>query len=86
MEQVLRQKLRRELEAGQTSIARDKADLVEGRKTSLWAMQLKLKRQDELKQRTAAFAVFNKNAERARKLGGKLQARTFFFFIDNNIQ
>lgn len=56
-------------------IARDKADLMEGTKTSLWAMQLKLKREEELKERIVAFAVFNKNVTRAKKLGENLQAR-----------
>lgn len=74
-EQVLRQKLRQEFELGQASIARDKASLVEGTKTSLGAMQLKLKREAELKERIAAFAVFNKNAEKAKKLSRNLQAR-----------
>lgn len=60
---------------GQASIARDKANLVEGTKTSLRAMQLKLKREGELKERIAAFAVFNKNAEKAKKLSANLQAR-----------
>lgn len=46
---------------------------MEGTKTSLWAMQLKLKREAELKERTAAFAVFTKNAEKAKKLSGNLQ-------------
>eukprot|EP00903_Cladosiphon_okamuranus_P006314 g6190.t1 len=71
---ALRQKLRQEFEAGQASIATDKANLVEGTKTSLWAMQLKLKREAELKERIAAFAVFSKNAEKAKKLSGNLQA------------
>lgn len=73
---MLRQKLRQELEFGQTSIARDKANLMEGAKTSQWAMQLKLKREAELKERIAAFAVFTKNAERAKKLSGNLQVCT----------
>ncbi|CAM9638943.1 unnamed protein product, partial [Ectocarpus fasciculatus] len=72
---VLRQKLRQEFELGQASIARDKANLMEGTKTSLRAMQLKLKREGELKERIAAFAVFNKNAEKAKKLSANLQAR-----------
>lgn len=76
--QVLRQKLRQEFECGQASIARDKADLMEGTKTSLWAMQLKLKRQAGLKERIAAFTVFAKNAEKAKKLSGNLQARNVF--------
>lgn len=71
--QVLRQKLRKEFEAGQASIARDKADVMEGNKTSLMAMKLKLKREGELKERIAAFAVFNRNVTRARRLGGKLK-------------
>ncbi|CAM9941019.1 unnamed protein product, partial [Sphacelaria rigidula] len=70
---VLRQKLRKEFEAGQASIARDKADVMEGNKTSLMAMKLKLKREGELKERIAAFAVFNRNVTRARRLGGKLK-------------
>lgn len=73
--QVLRQKLRIELASGQASIAQDKADLMEGTKTSLAAMQLKLKREGELKERIAAFAVFTKNAEKAKKLSRNLQAR-----------
>ncbi len=73
LEQVLRQKLRQEFEFGQASIARDKANLMEGTKTSLWAMQLKLKREAELKERIAAFAVFSKNAEKAKKLSRNLQ-------------
>lgn len=59
---------------GQASIARDKANLMQGTKTSLWAMQLKLKREGELKERIAAFTVFNKNAEKAKKLSANLQA------------
>lgn len=73
-EQVLRQKLRHELETAQSSIARDKADLMEGTKTSNRAMKLKLKREEELKERISAFAVFNRNVARAKKLGGNLQA------------
>ncbi|CAM9108876.1 unnamed protein product [Ectocarpus sp. 6 AP-2014] len=72
---VLRQKLQNEFELGQASIARDKANLMEGTKTSLRAMQLKLKREGELKERIAAFAVFNKNAEKAKKLSANLKAR-----------
>ncbi|CAM9114367.1 unnamed protein product [Scytosiphon promiscuus] len=53
---VLRQKLRIELGLGQSSIAQDKADLMEGTKT------------------IAAFAVFTKNAEKAKKLSRNLQA------------
>lgn len=48
---------------------------MEGTKTSLWAMQLKVKREAELKERIAAFAVFTKNAEKAKKLSGNLQVR-----------
>lgn len=48
---------------------------MEGTKTSLRAMQLKLKREAELKERIAAFAVFSKNAEKAKKLSRNLQAR-----------
>ena len=48
---------------------------MEGTKTSLRAMQLKLKREAELKERIAAFAVFIKNAEKAKKLSRNLQAR-----------
>ncbi|CAN0502093.1 unnamed protein product, partial [Ectocarpus sp. 12 AP-2014] len=73
---ILRQKLRKEFELGQASIARDKANLMEGTKTSLRAMQLKLKREEELKERIAAFAVFNKNAEKAKKLSANLQVNT----------
>lgn len=61
---------------GQASIARDKANLMEGTKTSMWAMQLKLKREAELKERIAAFAVFTKNAEKAKKLSGNLRVRS----------
>ena len=71
---MLRQKLRHEFETAQSSIVRDKANLMEGTKTSNWAMQLKLKREEELKERIAAFAVFNRNVARAKKLGGNLQA------------
>lgn len=79
-EQVLRQKLRHELETAQSSIARDKADLMEGTKTSNWAMQLKLKREEELKERIAAFTVFNRNVARAKKLGGNLQVSCTSWF------
>lgn len=78
--QVLRQKLRIELASGQASIAQDKADLMEGTKTSLAAMQLKLKREAELKERIAAFAVFTKNAEKAKKLSRNLQASKGYRF------
>lgn len=75
--QILRQKLRREFESGQASIAQDKATLMEGTKTSQWAMKMKLKREAELKERIAAFAVFTKNAEKAKKLSRNLQATAF---------
>lgn len=71
--QILRQKLRMEFELGQASIAQDKANLMEGTKTSQWAMTIKLKREAELKERIAAFAVFTKNAEKAKKLSVNLQ-------------
>lgn len=74
-EQVLRQKLRKELEARQASIAYNKADLVEGNKTTSRAMELKLKREGELKKRMAAFAMFNRNASLARRLAGNSQAK-----------
>lgn len=70
---MLRQKLRQELELGQASIARDKADVMEGTKTSSRVMKLKQKREEELKYRKAAFAVFNRNVARAQKLGAKLK-------------
>ncbi|CAM9423819.1 unnamed protein product, partial [Discosporangium mesarthrocarpum] len=72
--QVLRGKLRKELDRCQANIAQDKAAVMEGTKTSAQAMDLKLKREGELKGRIAAFAVFNKNVEKAQKLGAKLQA------------
>lgn len=72
-DQILRQKLRQELELGQASIARNKAYVMEGTKTSLRVMKLKQKRADELKDRKAAFAVFNRNVTRAQKLGAKLK-------------
>ncbi|CAM9361466.1 unnamed protein product [Ascophyllum nodosum] len=66
--EVLRQKLRQEFEKGQASIAHDKADLVKGANNSSRAIQLKLKKEEDLKERIAAFATFNRNAARARKL------------------
>ena len=65
---MLRQKLRQEFEKGQASIAHDKADLVKGANNSSRAIQLKLKKEEDLKERIAAFATFNRNAARARKL------------------
>lgn len=73
-----------EFESGQASIARDKANLMEGTKTSQWAMALKLKREAELKERIAAFAVFTKNAEKAKKLSGNLQVRRATAVIQMN--
>lgn len=74
-EQVLRQKLRKELEARQASISHYKADLVEGNKAASRAMELKLNKEGELKKRVAAFAIFNRNASLARKLAGNSQAK-----------
>ena len=72
---MLRQKLRKELEARQASISHHKADLVEGNKAASRAMELKLKKEGELKKRLAAFAIFNRNASLARKLAGNSQAK-----------
>lgn len=57
------------------SIAQDKADVMEGTKTSSRAIQMKLKREEELKERLAVFTVFNRNVARAQKLGSQLEAR-----------
>lgn len=72
---MLRQKLRKELEARQASISHHKVDLVEGNKAASRAMELKLKREGELKKRVAAFAIFNRNASLARKLAGNSQVK-----------
>lgn len=58
---------------------------MEGTKTSLRVMQLKLMREEELKERKAAFAVFNRNVARAQKLGAKLKARDCLLFSSRSI-
>ncbi|KAG5175942.1 hypothetical protein JKP88DRAFT_283179 [Tribonema minus] len=78
---VLRHKLRDELELCRRTIASDKAAVMEGNSNNVAAMRgnrlavrmtaLREKRAGELKERTAAFALFNRNIARALSLGTK---------------